>query len=281
MTPLVLILATAAPQAAPAQSFGTSIVNVFVDAFVTSSGEAVAGLGPDDFELKDEGVVQRITVVRKEEVPLYAVLAFDTSDSVGGDKLKDLVAAGQGFLAALRPRDRVTLLTFSHELLLRSEPGDAQLQVVKHLAALQGQGATSLYDAADAALALGNQEPHALVLLFTDGVDTSSWLHPEQVMKAAEHSTSVVYAVGTSPETTPHLNFLKGLAETTGGRVFWAGSTHNLAKTFLQVLGDIRSRYLLGYEPTGPAHEGWHNITIQLRGRRGDVRARRGYFIRG
>jgi Ca-activated chloride channel family protein len=276
---LPILLAVAPPQAAENPTFGTSIVNVFVDAFVTSRGEPVTGLGPDDFEVRDEGVVQRLTVVKNEQVPLYAVLAFDTSESVSGEKLKDLVTAGQAFLAALTSQDRVSLLTFSHELLLRSAPGAAHLDVVNRLAELQGHGATSLYDAADAALTLATQEPHALVLLFTDGVDTSSWLRPEQVLKAAERSTSVVYAVGTDPEAPSQSKFLKELAETTGGRVFWAGSTRNIAGVFLKALADIRSRYLLGYEPTGPPREGWHTLAIRLRNKRGVVRARRGYFM--
>jgi VWFA-related protein len=275
---LALLGTLATPQVAEKAPFEAGIVNVFVDAFVTRRGEPVTGLGPDDFEVRDEGVVQRVTVARNEQIPLSTVLAFDTSESVEGEKLKDLVAAGQAFLAALMPQDKVTLLTFSHQLLLRSVPGAGHVEVVSHLGELQGHGATSLYDAADAALTLASREHHALVLLFTDGVDTSSWLKPSQVLKAAERSTSVVYAVGTDPEAPSQSKFLRDLAETTGGRVFWAGSTHNMAGAFLKALADVRSRYVLGYEPTGPPREGWHNLAIRLRTKQGDVRARRGYF---
>jgi hypothetical protein len=38
-------------------------------------------------------------------------------------------------------------------------------------------------------------------------------------------------------------------------------------------------RYLLSYEPTGVRREGWHRIEARLRGVRGDVHVRRGYWV--
>lgn len=75
-------------------------------------------------------------------------------------------------------------------------------------------------------------------------------------------------------ETAP---FLRHLAEETGGQVFRAGSADDLAESFRAVLARLKSRYLLRYEPAGVKAEGWHKIEVRLKGKEGDVRARRGY----
>jgi hypothetical protein len=38
-------------------------------------------------------------------------------------------------------------------------------------------------------------------------------------------------------------------------------------------------RYILRYEPHGVKREGWHRIQIKLRGQKGDLQARHGYWV--
>jgi hypothetical protein len=52
-----------------------------------------------------------------------------------------------------------------------------------------------------------------------------------------------------------------------------------LDESFLAVLAHVKSRYLLRYEPSGVAREGWHKLEVTVRGKKGDVRARRGYSV--
>jgi VWFA-related protein len=73
--------------------------------------------------------------------------------------------------------------------------------------------------------------------------------------------------------------FLRHVVEQTGGQVWNAGGTERLAESFLAVLAHVKSRYLLRYEPAGVAREGWHKLEVTLRGKKGDVRARRGYTV--
>jgi VWFA-related protein len=73
--------------------------------------------------------------------------------------------------------------------------------------------------------------------------------------------------------------FLRHVVEQTGGQVWTAGGTERLAESFLAVLAHVKSRYLLRYEPSGVAREGWHKLDVTLRGKKGDVRARRGYNV--
>jgi VWFA-related protein len=73
--------------------------------------------------------------------------------------------------------------------------------------------------------------------------------------------------------------FLRHVVEETGGQIWNAGGTDRLAASFLSVLAHVKSRYLLRFEPTGVAREGWHKLEVTMRGAKGDVRARRGYFV--
>ncbi len=113
-------------------TFTTSVEAVYLDVFVTRDGRPVPGLAARDFEVRDNGVKQKVTLARLEEIPIVAVLVFDASSSIAGARLGDLRAAGRALLAGLRPQDEATLVTFSHELRVvvpqagdRSEPRSA------------------------------------------------------------------------------------------------------------------------------------------------------------
>jgi len=73
--------------------------------------------------------------------------------------------------------------------------------------------------------------------------------------------------------------FLRHVVEQSGGQVWTAGGADRLGESFLAVLAHVKSRYLLRYEPAGVAREGWHKLEVTLRGKKGDVRARRGYSV--
>src|SRR5262249_16945925 len=91
---------------APQPNFSTRREAVRVDVLVTDRGQPIAGLGPADFDLLDNGVAQHVDLVSYEQIPLNVVLAFDTSDSVTGDRLEHLHAAGEAVLSGLKTGDQ-------------------------------------------------------------------------------------------------------------------------------------------------------------------------------
>jgi len=115
-----------------------------------------------------------------------------------------------------------------------------------------------------------------LVIVFSDGLDTSSWLRPKAVLDVAKRSGAVVYAV--SAGLARKAEFLGDLAEQTGGRLFKIESTRGLREVFLEVLDEFRQRYLVSYSPSGVSPEGWHVLTVRVKGRNAIVRARPGYL---
>src|SRR3990170_3559331 len=120
---LVLILACIpAVVAAQAPTFSTRLEVVRVDVLVTDRDQIVRGLGPSDFQIRDDGVLQQVDLVSFEQLPVNVLLALDASDSVTGERLEQLRQAGRALLNRLAPEDRAALLTFSHAVALREAP---------------------------------------------------------------------------------------------------------------------------------------------------------------
>jgi VWFA-related protein len=268
-----LAMATAAWGQRPA--FRSTVEAVEVDVAVTRGGKTVAGLTADNFVVTDNGVVQRVTAALLSAQPLRVTMVLDVSASVSGSRLKGLIAAGRALTLALRPEDQAGLITFSHRVTAAVPVGRDRPSLNDALAKLAGNGATALRDAAYLGLSSASDDnSRALLLLFSDGFDTASFLTGEAVVDAAKRSNAVVHAVQFRADP-----FLGKLAEVTGGRTWSADSDRQLEELFGRVLDEMRARYLLTYSPPGPQKPGWHEIKVSLKGARGDVIAKQGYFV--
>ncbi len=264
------------PAAAPQEPRFTSGVElVRVDVLVTAGGKPVRGLQASDFELFDNGVRQTVNFAAFEQ-PLNVILALDMSGSVAGARLADLQRASRLVLDGLRDGDRAALVTFSHLVVLAADLTADTSRVESVVDRLVGRGETAVVDGAYAAMVLGEQDAgRSLVMVFSDGLDTSSWLTPAAVVSIARRSDVVVYAVSSGGVTQP---FLRDLAETTGGRSMDVSSTNVLSDTFVGILDEFRGRYLLGFTPQGTGHgDGWHRLQVRVKGRSVSVKARPGY----
>ena len=286
---LVLIAAVATLlgilTSAQSPQFKTHVAAVRVDALVTDGRRPVAGLMARDFELRDNGVIQTITDVDYETLPLNIISVLDVSSSVSGAPLEHLKKAYLAVIDALAGDDRAALISFASRVELHSGlTGDrARLRALADR--VQSGGATSVFDATFAALALREADQgRTLVLLLSDGQDTSSWLTARKVVQAARRTDVVLYPVTIRvmrPLFTrvdgpragairrPFERLLDALAEETGGRVVYASDEAALARTFLDVLKEFRQRYVLSYSPSGVSSTGWHTIEVKLRGKSG------------
>jgi VWFA-related protein len=271
------LLAAAAAQEPPV--FRAEVGVVRVEVLVTRGGVPVRGLGAADFELSDDGLPQALEPIVEEQTAVDAVLVLDASGSTSGPKLDSLQAAAGAFLDGLRRGEHAALLAFSHEVQLL-QPLTTDLAAVRRaLARVSPRGNTALVDAVYAALRL--REPgdrRTAVVVFSDGVDTLSWLAASDVAEAAGRSNATVYGVTVRGKGDRKEPFLGDVARATGGRLFEASSERDLRARFLDVLADIRSRYVLRYVPRGPGSPGWHRLEVRLRNLKGEVLARPGYW---
>jgi Ca-activated chloride channel family protein len=300
MTRTVLACLLAAHSLAADQTFRTNVDAVRVDTLVVRDRKPVAGLTASDFELLDNGVVQQIDSVGIGDVPVSILVLLDTSQSVAGNTLERLKEAADAALGTLEAGDRAALITFSNEVRLRAAWSEDVGGARRALGAVVAGGGTSLFDATFASLELRDDAPghRRLLLLFSDGDDTASWLPESAALKKAERTDVVVYSVvlGGAPwrpatlmyrsgirlSDTPEPSwqgdsFARELSETTGGQMFTAQSTSDLREAFMRIVNEFRSRYLLTYTPRGVDTSGWHQISVRVKGG-GTVTARRGYY---
>jgi Ca-activated chloride channel homolog len=278
LRPSVLVLAIffSAPMAAQQPTFSSRLEVVRLDALVTDNGQPVRGLTAADFEVLDNGVRQTLDLVSFEQIPLSVVLAADVSESLSGDRLQHLRDAGHGLLDALRKGDQAALVTFSEVVAQAASLTSNIAQVRKAVDALEPTGETSLIDGTFAGITVAETGAgRGLLMIFSDGRDTASWLTDRAVIEAGRRSEVVVYAVSSGAKNP---EFLEDLTEATGGRLYQIESTRDLRRSFVDALNEFRQRYLISYTPQGVPGRGWHRLEVRVKGRRGTVRARPGYF---
>jgi VWFA-related protein len=297
----VIVAQEPVPQPAPqpAPLFRTRAEVVRVDALVTSRGRPINGLTAADFELYDNGVRQEVTLASIEDLEVDVVLALDVSASVRGPMLQTLRQAAGALVRELRPADRAAVLTFASGVTIAAPLTTDHTGVARALEQVEGRGATTLVDAAWSAVLLtrGTDRP-TLLLVFSDGIDTASWLSPVPVLALASRSNLVADGVvvgGTREssgrrETPPERpagepvlgdagveDFLPELTRVTGGRMVDGGGGSRLAAAFAAALKGFRERYQLSYTPTNVDQPGWHRVEVRVKRTDATVRARPGY----
>jgi len=282
-----------------ATQFRSGVEAVRVDVLVMDGAKPVTDLVADDFELRDNGVAQTIESVGISDVPISMMVALDTSESVAGHVLQELKEGVNAAAAALRPVDRTALISFASEVRLTMNWAGGTPSLSNALPRLRAGGGTALWDATFAALTFSDETPavRRLVLVFSDGDDTSSWLPRDSVVDKARRADAVLYAVeirDTYSQPIPALHnrsgiesftnassydssFLEEVADLTGGARFRVSDAVDLRKAFARVLTEFRTRYLITYTPQGVEKPGWHQLEVRLKTKRGKVTARRGY----
>jgi VWFA-related protein len=253
---------------------------VRIDVLVTNQGKPVMGLTAADFEVLDNGVMQEIQYVTlQRQTPINTIFVLDMSKSVSGQLLENLKRAASGFLAGLAKDDHAALVMFNHAITLGS-PLTQDYSIVKSaLDKAQSFGNSSLIDATYAGLMLAQSKPApALILIFSDGLDTYSWLTSESILKIAKQSEAMVYAVSASSQ--PNKSFLTDLTRFTGGTLLKAETPQKLASLFLNILDEFRQYYLLTYTPHAVSDSGWHTLEVRVKDHAMKVRARPGYTRR-
>jgi Ca-activated chloride channel homolog len=290
----------AQPRATAPPLFGANVDLVRLDVSIMRDGRPVRGLGVRDFSIRDRGVRQRVaSVLLVDELPVNVVIVLDTSGSVAGERLAQLIVAGNALLGALRHDDRAALITFSRDVRVAVPLTSDRSMLQSALADLKGDGPTAIRDAVWVALQLApDDNSRSLVLLFTDGVDNASWLSRSSIVAGVRRAGIVIHAVelagnvplepmsprasimwpGTiaaSPSAAP--SFLEELVGAAGGRRWSTTASRDLRSLFARAIEEMRARYLVSFYPEGVRRDGWHDLKVSV-DVPGDVTARPGYF---
>ena len=273
---LVIAVLGAARVLTQSPLFSSRVEGVRLDVLVTQGSVPLEGLGPAEFEVRDNGIVQAIDLVNLRDVPVNVVLTLDTSASVEGSKLTALRRAGESLLGALGADDTAALVTFNRAVMHQVRLTRQLDQVRRALRGTDAWGETALVDAVLAALLLGDSDAgRTLVVVFSDGVDTASFVAPDLVIATARRVNGVLYGVSGASDDS---SFLREAAAATGGRVFDISRTGDPREAFLDILQEFRRRYVITFTPTGVAPGGWHKLEVRTKRPGARVQARSGYF---
>jgi len=287
ITPVLAALVLVAPLSAGGQKIKVTTESVPVYVTVTDNDKRlVPDLIQDDFEILDNGKPQTVNIFENKPTPITVVVMIDTSGSM--TTALDLVKDGaEQFLLRLLPEDRAQVGEFSDKI--KFHPGsfiddrDRLVYLLKH--ELDFGYPTRLYDAVDESLErLEPVEGRKVVLVFTDGDDTSSKVNVGKVMDRAREKDAMIYAIGLVNDyfngqqrvrSQPDRG-LKKLAEDTGGGYFELKRSADLGQTFTRVAQELHSQYVLGFSPT--ALDGRvHKLEVRLKKSGMNARARKSY----
>lgn len=272
----------------------------------TRSGRPVPDLKDTDFEVFEDGVKQPIETFAPVNSPFNLVLLIDLSGSVR-DKLNVIRRAAFSFLRAVRPEDKVAVVTFSDTARIQCPLTNDRRVLRERIDNIKRpDGGTFFYDALAGTLkaVLGEVkgERNAVVIL-SDGLDNSlppgdpdhgSTTTYEELLAQATESDAILFPIylDTEAETVSlHGPSVKAgyevargrlleLAETTGGLLFRAKTVDDLEGRYEEVASELRNVYSLGYSPTNNAHDGkYRKIKVKIVTRTDlTVRTRNGYY---
>lgn len=258
----------------------TSLVTVAVSVF-DRDGKFVSNLSKEDFRVFESEREQQIAYFEPVEKPFTVLLMLDTSESTLF-RLEDIQNAAIAFIDQLRTDDRVIVISFSNVLSILNEATSDRKILRDAIQRTRMGGGTSLYRAVDFAMnrVLKSVQGRKALILFTDGADSGSsgfalgipHATYASTLKDAEEADSLIYAIQYDTFNYMLRNYdknyhkairrqyefadeyLKGLGEKTGGRVYRADTALRLSEAYLQIAEELRRQYSLGYYPkeTGP-----------------------------
>ena len=265
------------------RSSGTVVVPLF--ATVTDAqNRLVPDLTKDDFEVLDNDKAQPLLLFESDNQPITVVVMLDTSGSMTAS-IKLLKTAAEEFINRLLPEDKAAVGAFNDKIEISSKFSSDRDALITEVKDLDYGNGTRLYDAvAEGLNQLRGVDGRKVVLVFTDGDDTSSRIGRGTVMDRARLEEVMIYAIGLQSEyfdgqrkvrSKPDSG-LRRLADETGGGYFELKQTSDLGPTFTRVAQELHSQYVLGFE--APQLDGKvHKLTVKMKQAGMTARARRSY----
>jgi len=273
---------------------------VMVDATVkTKAGQIMANLKKEDFELREDGVPQKIDIFSRDELPLSVALVLDLSDSIG-PFLGPLREAANTALSALKPEDEVALFTFSTEAELRIPFTKDKSLLAQQINAFKVGGATNINDGIFVAaqyLLNAPQKGRKVIILISDDVGTDAGGQgTRDIVTETIAADSVLYNLKipgyNPPGTLFYAGMVQGLVnihkvvEQTGGEIFNVPDVAHLDTVFQALIDRIKTRYTVGYYTEANGANGKpHKLDVRLassfgkKGRDYVVLAKSGYYV--
>lgn len=262
-------------------SFGVTVVD--------RKGGLVTDLTRDDFEVREDGRPQSITLFARGDAtesvpPLHLGLLFDTSSSME-ESIAFSRSAAIKFLNTVQEARDITLVDFDTEVRVVRYGQHDFPRLVERIRKRKPDGNTALYDALGVYLdGAASEDGRRTLVLYTDGGDTSSSMSYSEAQTLLRASDITLYAVGflahmSQSGQLDQRQKLRTLAEITGGLAFFPGVIKDLDPTYEKIAAEIRGQFTLGYLSTNTKLDGaWRKVEITVHRPGVKVRTRQGYY---
>jgi len=264
-----------------------ALVNVVFTA-VDRSGHPVQGLKADDFEIFENKEAQKIEYFsplgKGSEVPLTIALLIDTSGSVRSKLDFEKATAAEFFREILRPnKDLALIIQFDSDVNLVQDFTQKQDDLLNALEGLKAGNSTALYDAVYLAAdeKLKGEIGRKVMVIITDGEDTSSKLRKGEAIEAAQKNDVLIYGIGVRSEGFgSNFGVLQKFADETGGAFFSPRAKFSEIQAAFRAIGEeIQGQYSLAYNPTNKKKDGtFRSLDLRCKVRTVHVRTRKGYY---
>ena len=275
-----------------------NVLNVPLMVSVTDNkGKNITNLVRDDFRIFEDDKSQTIrTFARETDLPLSIALLVDSSGSVIEHiKFEQAAAIDFFFNTMKRKKDRAIVIGFdSVPRILSDSTHDGFTDEPEKLAdavrKIRAGGGTAVYDAVYGAvqqkLSREDGERRKLLILISDGDDTSSKKSLTEALEMAQRHDTTIYAISTnktsdtkSREKVRGDDVIQKLVDETGGKAYFPLKLDDLASDFQRIGDELRSQYVISYAPIKQDLDGtYRKVRIEITNKRYTVRTRQGYF---
>jgi len=252
---------------------------------IDRNNRPINGISQSDFQVYEDGVAQRVFSFTEEQVPVIYGLAVDTSGSLRS-QINEVIDAAKTIINSNKPGDETFLERFIDrdkiENLQDFTPNkDLLLDAVDNLYVEGGQTAVvdGVYLGAEhvAEYKKGRDDDRRrrALIVVTDGEDRASFYSQEQLFRQLREQDVQIYVIGFVNELdadrglirksskSKAVDLINRIASETGGRAFFPQSVAELPNVANEIVRDLRTQYVISYDPTNKAHDGTYR-TIKV-----------------
>jgi len=254
-------------------------------------GKFVDGLAQDNFRVYEDKVEQKLSIFKREDIPVSMGLVIDNSGSMR-DKRPRVNEAALTLVQSSNPQDEAFVVNFNDDFYLDLDKDFSSSipELKEALERIDSRGSTALYDAIIGSLdhlKKGAKEKKVL-LIVTDGEDNTSRNSLEKTLREVQKTSTVIYTIGLLGQENKKSaknarRALTEIAQASGGLAFFPENVDDVHAICEQVAHDIRHQYTLAYYPSNGARDGtFRTVHVDVIPPRGHgklvARTRNGYY---
>src|SRR5579872_612022 len=227
-------------------------------------GKFADGLKPENFRVFEDKAEQKLSVFKREDIPVSMGLVIDNSGSMR-DKRPRVNAAAITLVEASNPQDEAFVVNFNDDFYLDLDKDftNSVPELKEALERIDSRGSTALYDAVIGSLdheKKGHKDKKVL-LVVTDGEDNTSHNSLEKTLREIQKTDTVIYTIGLLGEENKKnakraKRALEDIAKASGGLSFFPENVGDVKEICENVAHDIRNQYTLAYYPTNTKRDG-------------------------